>query len=152
MGRVHLGPRRIDRGQGQVSIERRVTLAGEVLGARREAAEHADAPAFVVGGDEQPPTQRALESLEEAEESRGALEVPPVEDEARRARVLEETDILVTKCRSRQAEHQALADEVLEVCHVRIVSRASPMTTHRFPVTWMTPGCPPRVRRRPPVI
>ncbi len=68
---------------------------------RRGAAEHDDASALVVGGDEQPPPQRALEGANKAEESRGAVKVPPVDDEARGARLLEEADILVTERRPR---------------------------------------------------
>jgi len=94
----------------------------EVVGKdRRGAAEHDDAPALVVGGDEQPAPERALERLEEPEESCGALEVPPVENESRGACVFEETDVLVTERRPRQAEHQSLAEEVLEVGHTVIV-------------------------------
>src|SRR5438093_10394577 len=36
--RAHLGPGRVDRGQSKMGVERRVALAREVLGARREAA------------------------------------------------------------------------------------------------------------------
>jgi len=53
MGRVHLCPRRLDDGQGQVGIERRVALAGEVLGARRQAlSPHAADPRRAVAGDD----------------------------------------------------------------------------------------------------
>src|SRR3989442_1628231 len=99
-----------------------ISAHGEVVGKdRRGAAEHDDAPALVVGGDEQPAPERALERLEEPEESCGALEVPPVENESRGACVFEETDVLVTERRPRQAEHQSLAEEVLEVGHTVIV-------------------------------
>src|SRR5215813_6806173 len=38
MRALHVGPRRVDRGQLQMRVERRMTLAREVLGARRDAA------------------------------------------------------------------------------------------------------------------
>src|SRR5215470_5413150 len=38
MRALHVGPRRVDRGQLQVGVERRMSLARKVLGARRDAA------------------------------------------------------------------------------------------------------------------
>src|SRR5712691_551541 len=89
---------------------------GEVVGKdRRAAAEHHDPATLVIGGDEQPPAQRALESREERLELLGALEVPPIQDETGGARVAKEPDVFVAQQRPGQADHQPLADEILEV-------------------------------------
>ena len=203
---MHLVPRGLDRRQRQVRVERRVALAGEVLGARREpaalhavdprdavarddgrvlavgadadvravalgervehrrqvqvhaeppelarleeplargegllargpdrevvgedrdaASEHDHAPALVVGRHEEPPAERRLEAGEQVEEPGRAVEVAAVEDQAGSARVAEEADVLLPERRPGQADHEALADEVLDFRHPTILARA----------------------------
>ncbi len=203
MGRLHVGPRRVDRGQLQVGVERRVALPGEVFGARRDAAllhaldprqtvagdetrilavradpdvravavgediehgtevqvhpepaqlagledalairerlfpsrphrevvgkdrrplaEHHDAAALVIGGDEQTALERRLEILEEPHVLLRRLEVAPIQDEPGGARLAEELDVGVRELRSRETKHQTLADEAFEVGHRTII-------------------------------
>ena len=89
---------------------------GEVVGEDRDTrAEHDDAPALVVGGDEQSAPERALEAGQHGVKSLGALEVAPVEDEAAGAGFLEEAEIGIRDVRPGQAEHEPPPDHRFEV-------------------------------------
>src|ERR1700741_181047 len=100
---------------------------GEVVGKdRRAAAEHHDAAALVIGGDDQLPAQRGLELVQQTNVLVGGLEVPPVEDESAGAGFAEESDIVVDQLGSAEPEHKALADEVFEVGHNAIIGCRPP--------------------------
>src|SRR6185503_4210063 len=104
---------------------------------RHALTQHDDPSALVIGRDEKPPAERALQPCQHVEQLRRRAEVPPVEDEARRARVAEQSDVGVTERWTGEADHQALADEVLDV-HWAILScrSAVPCLSGLFP--WMT--------------
>ena len=103
----------------------------EIVGEdRHPAPEHHDPSALVIGRHEQPPAERALEAAKEIEQPRGGLEVAAIEDEARRARVAEQSDVRVVERRARQTDHQALADEVFEIRHVAILVMAPSRNGH----------------------
>src|SRR5262245_9339451 len=188
MPRAHLGPVGVDDWQAQMRIHRRVTLAREVLGARRDpcglqapdpgdavagyevrvlavgadadiravalrediehrgeihvdaqaaelaaleealpvdegdlsrrayrqivredrdgAAQHDDASALVIRGDEKPPAESLLEAGQEARETLGRLEVAPVEHDARRLRVAEQANVGLGQVGPREPEHE----------------------------------------------
>src|SRR5437879_1283136 len=84
----------------------------------------------MIGCHEQPPVERALEAAKKLEQLRGGLEVAAIEDEARRARVAEQSDVRVVERRARQTDHQALADEVFEIRHVAILVMAPSRNGH----------------------
>ena len=103
----------------------------EIVGEDRHAApDHHDTSALVIGRHEQPPAERALEAAKKLEQLRGGLEVAAIEDEARRARVAEQSDVRVVERRARQTDHQALADEVFEIRHVAILVMALSRNGH----------------------
>ena len=96
----------------------------EVVGEnRRRLAEHDDAAALVIGGDEQATAESRLEIVQQPAVLLRRLEVPPIQDEPGGARVAEEADVRVGELRPGQAKHQALADQVLEIGHSAIIGR-----------------------------
>ena len=93
---------------------------GEVVGEDRHAgAEHDDAAALVVGRDQEPPAERALELREHGGQSLGALEVAAIQDESARPGLLEEAEIGIGDVRPAHAEHELPADHLLEA-HVAL--------------------------------
>src|SRR5262249_13786417 len=78
------------------------------------AAEHDDAPALVVGGDQEPPAERVLEARQQARQALRRLEVSPVQHDPRGLRVAKEPDVGLGEIGSGQPEHEATADESLE--------------------------------------
>src|SRR5712692_5489503 len=91
---------------------------------RRARAEHDDPSALVIGGDEQAPAERALEAGEQGPELLWVLEVPPIENQPAGARLAEEIHVGVAQLRSRQADHQPLADEIAEISLHRRLAHA----------------------------
>src|SRR5205814_589263 len=124
---VHAETPQLERLDLALAVSERLFARGphrEVVGEdRRAAAQHDDPPALVVRRDEEPPTERRLEGAEETPELVSALEVAAVENEAAGARLAEEAHVLVAEGGPGQANHQLLADEVLEIGHVAIVCR-----------------------------
>ena len=94
----------------------------EVVGKdRRPLAEHHDAAALVIGGDEQAAVERGLEIFQELRVLLGRFEVSPVQNEPGRARLTEEFDVGIRELRAGETEHQPLADEAFEVDHRTII-------------------------------
>ena len=109
---------------------------GEIVGKDRGAPAKHDHPApLVIGGHEQPPAERGFEATEQVQELRGALEVAAIEDEAAGARLPEQANVGLGEGRPAQADHQPLADEILEVRHARDPSGSNSYTDGGTPAS-----------------
>src|SRR5712691_10819203 len=88
---------------------------GEIVGEDRDlAAKHDDAPALMVGGDQESPAERILEARKQACQTLRCLEVSPVQHDPGGLRLAEEPDVGLGEIGSGQPEHEATADESLE--------------------------------------